>query len=390
MFTFYVGPTKNPFLVYADIISRHSQVLNRIIQGGFKESVEKHADLPEVEPETMRHFVRYAYAMPASTSNNDETKAPTAIILPLSKSVLIELLLKIGHKNFRCNICGLIEELKFSSTFPRCGTCGEHTKSEYTKSRNLCILAPCRGHGALLKSLVCEKCLSALNWPPVNSAPKRTSKLELMVPARLQELKDFRFDIPLRAGEIFKARTSLMAPQRPPTKSLLDAVKLAMFADLYGIEPLFESAVTEVYLKLTQEPLDKASFARLCEIADLVYENTPSAPLSESSAGNTTHVLRKMILDFIAAHRVKFVASPSAHQLFFNGGEFCRDAVLAMFRGEPVEDSAEDNNSKPVSASSLGNNLTTSGNGGNVGGTILFASSNGAPASPDAMFRYTP
>lgn len=157
IFTFYVGRSKDRFIVHADIVSLHSRVLRQLIEGPFKESIERHAELPEVDPRIFNHFLAYAY----HTSNNLSGRETTARIPTTQRTStrLIELLLAKDQKKFRCKGCHSTPELKFSLTFPHCDKCSQD------ELRNLkwtadCVVVDCSRTGEYIRGL-CAECLQA-------------------------------------------------------------------------------------------------------------------------------------------------------------------------------------------------------------------------------------
>jgi hypothetical protein len=50
--------------------------------------------------------------------------------------------------------------------------------------------------------------------------------------------------------------------------TLPDIARLAIFADIYEIEPLSQAALMSSYQKLTREPLDKDSIAIVSEVSE--------------------------------------------------------------------------------------------------------------------------
>lgn len=60
-FKFLVGPDKKEFFVHVDLLVQHSRTLGTIATGNFSEAKEGVAQLGDLEPDTFRRFVEYAY-----------------------------------------------------------------------------------------------------------------------------------------------------------------------------------------------------------------------------------------------------------------------------------------------------------------------------------------
>jgi hypothetical protein len=201
MFTFYLGPPKEAFTIHIDIIAPHSSMLSRLMDGPFKESIEKSAELPEVAPETFTQFLAYAYsAQPGPVISKP---------LPLSRlsdSRLIELLLEDGEAEFTCKGCGGHIPLKFSWRFPYCDTCGKNC-TELPTWRSSCVKIRCGKGANIARGLLCDDCGSELmpfGWFAM-SAREKSAEMQLHVPQHLRELQAFQFDNPLRVRDIWNA-----------------------------------------------------------------------------------------------------------------------------------------------------------------------------------------
>jgi hypothetical protein len=327
IFTFRVGPSRYSFIVHADIVSQHSKVLCRLIGGSFKEGIEKGAELPEVEPETFGHFLAYAYFMSnGALCNETTTQTSSAGRMPTSR--LIELLLVNEHKIFKCKSCWNTSELRFSFSFPHCGKCSQD-ELKNLKWLSHCIVPGCPEDGQYMKGLFCEKCLRILDVFNYRNEFTATgaSKVQLRLSRRLEELQSFHFDIPLRVKDISEAMENFVPMPYPAPTTLPDIARLAIFADIYEIEPLSQAVLLSLYQKLTREPLDEDSIATVSEVSELVYNCTTGSDSDSTSKG--THVLRRMLSEFIAVHRGKFTASSTFMELLRQGGELPGDILSA-------------------------------------------------------------
>jgi len=338
-FTFRVGPSKTPFVVHATIISRHSKVLSRLITGPFKESIEKVADLPEVEPEIFRHFLSYAYFM----SNDAVVKGPInqrPNSMRTSISRMMELLLAGGHTKFNCKKCLDEEPLKFSFSFPLCSRCGEEGMPEFPPSWNeICVSSDCQKEADFSLGICCLQCLADCT-SAVEQLEREvwesdvSDKLLLNPHHRLEELQGFHFDIPLRAKEIVEAAQTLPGMAYPvsalESTTLLDTVNLVIFANIYDVQPLWQLSLMSFYQKLTQlqERLDKHSVSAVIQLVEVVYKTTMNS--GADSDLEDKHVLRRMISKFIAAHCRTFVSSPDFVALLSQGGELAGDVLQTL------------------------------------------------------------
>ncbi|KIW85651.1 hypothetical protein Z517_01043 [Fonsecaea pedrosoi CBS 271.37] len=327
VFTYHVGPSKIPFVVHADIVSSHSRVFRQLVEGPFKEGEERYAELPEVDPGTFEHFLAYAYL-----SSNDTPGNETSTHIPSTKrtstSRLIELLLAKEHKKFSCKSCRRTSELKFSLTFPQCGECKEDELQSLQWEAH-CIVSGCSKKGEYVQGLFCAVCLQDLKvfsaWT-TQLAEGGAEKLQLSLPEHLDELQDFHFNIPTRVKDILEVMENIIPFPRPATVSLLDTARLAVFADVYEVRALLQSALMTMYRKLTQEPLDEESITTICEVTEYVYNSTPNRPPSAKSP----HVLRRVLSQFLATHRDLFISSGTFMQLLSQEGELAGDILLAL------------------------------------------------------------
>lgn len=289
------------------------------MEGPFKESVERCADLPEVEPETFAHFLAYAY-FKSSTTTVNETAHQTSSIKRTSTSRLIELLILKGHKDFVCKTCLARSMLRFSLSFPQCGNCYEEEMSK-TTWYSRCIIPSCfpseprKPVRYLLQGLICTQCSKELGLRHRDSreiSVEGLARIQLQPVQSLKDLQSFDFDIPLRVQEILESTKDFIIPY-PPFASLFDITRLAIFADLYEIESLAQAALLGLYSRLTQESLDKETIATVEVLVEVVYNTIPNSYADTSSTG--THVLRRMLSEFIAVHRDKFIESPNFMRL---------------------------------------------------------------------------
>ncbi|OAL33449.1 hypothetical protein AYO20_07305 [Fonsecaea nubica] len=327
VFTYYVGPSKKPFVVHADIVSSHSRVFRQLVEGPFKEGDERYAELPEVDPGTFEHFLAYAYL-----SSNDTPGNETSTHIPSTKrtstSRLIELLLAREHKKFSCKSCCRTSELRFSLTFPQCGECNQDVFRSLRWQAH-CIVSGCSSKGEYVQGLFCRDCLENLKVFSSYSARLAeggAEKLQLSLPGHLDELQDFHFNIPTRVKDILEVMENMIPFPRLATANLLDTARLAVFADVYEVRALLQSALMMIYRKLTQEPLDEESITAICEVTEYVYNSTPNRPTSAKSP----HILRRILSQFLATHRDRFISSGTFMQLLSQEGELAGDILLAL------------------------------------------------------------
>ncbi|KAK5045187.1 hypothetical protein LTR84_009520 [Exophiala bonariae] len=334
-FNLHIGPSKNSFLVHADIVSWHSKVLQRLIDGTFKESTESCAELPEVEPDTFRQFLAYAYARSSSTPENEVAEKPKAT-QKLSPSKIIELLLANGYGRFRCQkpSCVAINKLKSSLTFPLCDTCSQVNDCVW-RSKSRCVVPQCLRPAEYCQSLLCGQCMLSLSLPLQQGEwwtwdgrlmPEAVEVIFFRVPERFEDFASYCFDVPLRVTEVLEARRDLFVPF-PSSASLFDITRYAIFADIYDVEPLAQAAFMIFYQKLSDEPLDAESISTICELANTVYDNTPNS-FTDGSL-QEKHVLRRMLSEFVAVYSVSFTESKSFMKLLSQGGDFASDLFLA-------------------------------------------------------------
>ena len=296
-----------------------------MIEGVFREGIERHAELPDVEPATFEHFLAYAYSASIYRSG-DQIITQTPSTPRTSTSRLVEVLLVKGHKVFRCKSCYETRELKFSSTFPQCDECNQD-ELQSLKWESHCIVSSCSAIGKYVQGLFCAKCLGNLDI--VTRGKKDGAKqLQLNLPGFLEELQDFHFDIPLRASDILRATKDSISLPLPEIINLLDTVRLAVFADIYEVKPLSQAALVALYWKLTQEVLNEENIISICELTDYVYNNTPNRSIQTSI--EDAHILRRILSQFIATYRDKFTSSQTFMQLLSQGGELAGDILLAL------------------------------------------------------------
>jgi hypothetical protein len=302
---------KKRFDVHAEIVSRDSKVFRRLTEGTFKESIEKVVELPDVEPRIFDHFLAYAYATPPRGTVVDESVTQQPPMQRISVSKIIQLLLKNGQRKFKCKSCSQPSELIFSSSFPHCGSC-DRNQLRSLIWRAHCVVPSCAQTGEYLLGLACVRCLremQVLSWSSELMAGG--GEKVLLGPTRpSEELQSFHFGIPLRAREISGApgRFPAMAYLLPAT--LPDTAELAIFADIYGINPLSQAVLESLYQKLDREPLDEDSIASVCKVTEFIYDHTVDSDTNGSSGGS--HVYRRMLAEFIATHQDKFIQSRSS------------------------------------------------------------------------------
>lgn len=322
-----MGCWKKPFVVHADVVSPHSRVLHQLIEGPFKEGIERYAELPEIDPETFQYFLAYAYfTLDLKSDNETTTKTPSMQRTSISR--LIELLLVKEHKKFRCKSCEETPELRFSLSFPQCDECNQD-ELRGLKWAAHCIVFGCSANGEYILGLFCRQCLQdlrILSWG--GFAEHGLPKLQLNLPRHLDELQDFHFNIPIRMKDISGVMEHVVPFPQLATASLVDTARLAVFADVYEVKPLFESALLSLYRKLTQQSLDKESITTICELTENVYNGTPDRPTQTSL--RDANILRRILSQFLATHRDMFTSSETFMQLVCQKGELAGDILLAL------------------------------------------------------------
>lgn len=314
--------------VHADIVSPHSIVLAQLVEGSFKEGIERCADLPEIDAATFGRFLAYAYYNSSHTSPSGSS-VDTSLIQAISISRLIELLLVNGHKKYNCKSCQAEPELQFSHAFPQCGQCSQdELRRLHWRSR--CVVLCCSRDGEYIQGMFCKECLNTLGVLRWNKdlAEDGARKIQLDPPEYLEDLENFHFKIPLRVKDILGVANYLSSmPPSVPT-DLIDIAKLAIFADMYAVKPLFQAALATLYSKLTQQALDEESLANICELANHIYNNTPDR--SHPTSAKDTHVLRRMMSQFIATYRSKLTTATTFMELVCQEGELAGDILLAQ------------------------------------------------------------
>lgn len=330
-FTFRVGPSMQSFLVHTNIVSRQSKPLHQMMKGPFRESIEKCAELPEVEPRTFENFLAYAYFVSNYSTLDDETSTQPLSAQRTSISKFIELLLEKEHKKFRCKSCHEEPELMFSKFFPRCQRCNQDEFSNLRWKAH-CIIRKCPNNAEYVQGLICGSCLKTLGVLNYGGELQAggASKLQFNPTPRLADLHSFRFDIPLRVEEIWSATRDDLAHLPLQSANLSDTAKLAVFADIYEAEQLSQTASMALYRRLTGESLDEESISTISETTSIIYNNTTTCHTRDSPSKH--HILRKMVSEFIAVHRDKFVASRSFMELLAQGGELPVDVLTATIQ----------------------------------------------------------
>jgi len=137
-------------------------------------------------------------------------------------------------------------------------------------------------------------------------------KVQLGPTRRFEELQSFHFDVPWLAREIW-ARFPAMAYPLPPRHSARHSLNLRFLQIPMGSIRCRKRFLRSLYLKLTQEPLDEDSIARVCEATELAYDRTPDSNTNGTS--ESPRVLRRMLSAFIATYRDKFVKSRTFTEL---------------------------------------------------------------------------
>lgn len=81
------------------------------------------------------------------------------------------------------------------------------------------------------------------------------------------------------------------------------------------------------YQKLSQVSLNNESIVTIGQLAEVVYNNTPDS--YADTFPNGTHVLRRMVSEFIAIHRDRFTASATFMRFLHQQGELGGDVLKA-------------------------------------------------------------
>lgn len=269
-----------------------------------------------------------------TSTKETATGSPSAHRISMSR--IIELLLANRQRKFSCKTCRNSTDLKFSFSFPYCGDC-DHAGFGTKRWNSRCVVVnfseACLDDAEYLQGMACRKCLRSLgllDWYN-EFEPEGVKKVQLEPTRRLEELESFHFDIPLRPKDMIEAMESF--PERTyPTSAILSATlpqitRIAIFAHIYQIEPLSQVALMSLYQKLTREPLDEHSTTVVCGVTEYVYNSTIGS--DSNITPKDRHVLRRMLSEFIATHRGKFLASPTFMELLRQGGELPIDILSA-------------------------------------------------------------
>ncbi|KAK5651162.1 hypothetical protein OQA88_13209 [Cercophora sp. LCS_1] len=78
-FRFSIGPQKREFFIHSVLLSNQSPAFERLVNGGFKEAREYHAELDNVDGETFAAFVQYAYTGQYGTERPTAQPAPPCV-----------------------------------------------------------------------------------------------------------------------------------------------------------------------------------------------------------------------------------------------------------------------------------------------------------------------
>lgn len=325
MLVFRVGPDLETFHVHAQIILPQSEFFDKLTTGHFEENVGE-AKL-DVKPEIFTKFLTYAYSSSLRPYEQNDTKHAHTQKICISK--LIELLLKQQHKVFACKCCRGLREIQFAKDFPLCQTCASEEISINWSAA--CIMKNCSREGEYIQGLLCSECMTNLGLLHHYGGGKREealSNLRYAKPVRLEDIKEFRFDIPSRASEILAMAENSNQRLLPMSNDILATARLAIFADKYICRELLQETLRELYRQLAHANLDEENVDVISAVARLVYESTGNETADEQVPEHK--ILRSMLSQFIAFHRQQFLASLTFRELLSEGGDLAFEVLTAI------------------------------------------------------------
>jgi len=286
------------------------------------------AELPEIDIRVFQQFLVSLYS--SIPRGCDVDKTPNGYRHKyISRSKIIELLLAKDKKEFRCKTCSHTSWLKFSTTFPYCTSCTEQREMT-TYWRKGCMVASCYDAGDQINGWFCNSCWNDLRENIYVSSEEDGPKLRVHIESSLSELASFRFDIPLRAVDIAEAMADEIGSIQISTSNILENGRLALFADVYQVQPLLEKALVALYRNLATMSFDDDNLTTLIDLASIVYDGT--TPTSADAPYEEKHVLRRMISEYIAAHLQKFVTPSSLAQIAGLERDLTSDTLVAIAR----------------------------------------------------------
>jgi hypothetical protein len=110
-------------------------------------------------------------------------------------------------------------------------------------------------------------------------------------------------------------------------RDLLAMARLANFADIYGAEALSQLAYIGMYRRLAETSPDDESIVMVIELVEIVYDNFQNS--SEECTFKGKHVLRRLLAEYVAVHRTKFLDSPAFNKIAAQRWEFISDVLYA-------------------------------------------------------------
>lgn len=319
LFTFRVGPKKQIFQVDKKMVAQASPVFDRMMSNGMKETQDRTADLPEVEPNTFLTFLNFAYhAAEAQRDTSKPARYTTSTFAVVGPFIV--LMVDAGQKTFRCHGCCRSAKLQFSGTFPFCGDCPVSEPLIAGCGRG-CICHTCTRHSCdtlYACGMLCVRCAGELDLLP----DSRSAQLFLPGVYRMQDDIDFfRFDVPMLAKEA--ASEMRRTTQTTCRGNTVEIMKIFAFSDTYGVTRLRKLALCELFETLASGEPPKA----LSDLITHIYGTTPNSGIEATF--EQKHVLRRIISAYAAYHGKDVHIFLEISRLVSIGGEFAVDLFMA-------------------------------------------------------------
>lgn len=285
------------------------------MNNGMKETELATADLAEVDPTTFMAFLLYTQALSKESgraTQNVNNAIPVAGPLTVS-------LLDAGHSEYFCHGCSEMTRLAFSQSLPWCQECldGKTVHNNLTT----CIMAGCYHNKAAnrCRGMLCDKC-----WKGLKTAAD--ADIFVRVPTELsEELSVFRDDVPMLAKEIMEAMGKQSSTANLGLTDTIDLVRLAVFADAYGMAELRKITTLRLFEVLA---FSHQAPARVTELLIYIYANTPDSAPDTPLASR--HTLRRMLAMYVAYHTDRILYKPAEiTDLMRSANDFGADLFMA-------------------------------------------------------------
>lgn len=297
-FTFVVGPNKKQFIMHEAAITRLSKTLDKLLNGGMKESKEHCVCWEDIDEKTFLRFGEWAYT-------GDYMPEEPEIILDASQIAISKKDAKNATSSKPENVVNCLATFDFNIATPSFVHCGRGTTSPITATCGTCktqfVTVRCQYCGAH-QFTTCPQCRG------VSVGPKKKAMVE-------------KFN----NNSAYESPTTPFTPRKNTescedySEVFLSHARLYVLADKYDIKELRDLSAHKIWVTLKEFTLYPERMGDVVGLVKYLFQNT----LEKDK-------LRTLLKDFCACTVEDLCKGEGFQDLICETPEFACELIMEM------------------------------------------------------------